>query len=395
MPDDRPYSGITVLDLSVTPAGQFCTKLLRWLGARVILAEHPSGAPTRRMGPFAGDVPGLERSLLFAYLNTGKSSVTVDVENRAGAALVKQLVAKADVLVEDYAPGYLERFGLSHAALQTINPKLIMLSITPFGQDRPYRDYKARDINVQAIGLSQMVGEPDRAPLKLAGNQGYYNGALHGLWAVALALTHRDHTGEGQYIDVALGDSMVFAEWKGYTWYSVDKKLRRRGQEMGTNFSAVLPARDGYVGVSFGRPGDEERMRQLTGLAVFADPAFIGEARVARYEELKTILEGWTRQNSMEAIYHGSQKLDLTFSYFPTALELMTSPQYTARGFFATVAHPEIGEAPYPGMPIKYGDMAFPAERAPLLGEHNGSVYGELLGTLAGDLVRLREQNVI
>ena len=209
MPEnDLILNDVRVLDLSAEVAGPFCTKLLAGLGAEVIKVESPGcGDVARRTGPFPGAEPHPEQSALFLYLNTGKKSVTLDIASQTGAAMLRRLAQKCDILVESFRPGYLNSWGLSYDALEGLNPGLIYTSVTPFGQSGPYRDYRGSELIAQATGgLMQTIGLPDREPLKIGGHAALYTTGISAFSATMIALYARDVLGHGHKLAVLIGD---------------------------------------------------------------------------------------------------------------------------------------------------------------------------------------------
>ena len=198
-------SALRVLDLSDGVAGAFCTKLLAGFGAEVIKIERPGpGDPLRRHGPFPDDLPHRERGALFLYLNTAKKSITLDIAQRTGALIFRRLVVGVEVVVESFSPGYLAELGLGYESLARIKPRLVMTSVTPFGQHGPYAGYKATNLTAFAMGGQMAVtGEPDREPLKNGGYQAEYQAGLHAFAATAVAALSADSTEVGQHIDIA------------------------------------------------------------------------------------------------------------------------------------------------------------------------------------------------
>ena len=199
---DKILGDITVLDLSQGVAGPFCAKLLAGLGAEVVKVEPPgTGDPSRRSEPFLGGRPGPENSALFAYLNTSKKSVSLDLEVPRQAQVLKRLAQDCGILVESFAPGYLDSLGLGYDTLSEADPGLIYVSVTPFGQSGPYRDYKGSDIVAQAIGaLMYTIGLPDREPLKVGGEAALYTTGISAFSATMLALHVRDTQGFGHHV---------------------------------------------------------------------------------------------------------------------------------------------------------------------------------------------------
>jgi len=206
-------SVLRVLDLSEGVAGAYCTKILAGFGADVIKIERPGGGdPLRRHGPFPDDMPHPEKGALFLYLNTGKKSITLDIAQRTGALFFRRLVEEAEVVVESFPPGHLTELGLGYESLARIKPRLVMTSVTPFGQDGPYAGYRATNLTALAEGGQMAVtGEPDREPLKNGGYQAEYQAGLHAFAATAVAAFSADATEVGQHIDIAAMECMATA----------------------------------------------------------------------------------------------------------------------------------------------------------------------------------------
>ncbi len=395
-----PENGLTlrdicVLDLSEDIAGPFCSKLLAGLGAEVIKVERPgSGDVSRRAAPSSGETPHLEQSALFLYLNTGKKSVTLDVESQTGATIVRRLAQECDLLLESFPPGYLDRLGLGYAALAELNPRLIYTSVTAFGQSGPYRELKGSELIAQAMGgLMQTIGLPDREPLKIGGNAASYTTGMSAFSATMIALYVRDVQGYGQHVDVSAMETMAVAQIHSSIQHQFGRTPRRRE-------SPLVEAKDGWVS-----PGLERGVRQDTWPRVcdmigrpdlkdnlsFSTP----EARREHQQDLLAILSGWTATQPKEEIYHLLQELRSVAGYVATVEDLFTSRQLVAREFFQTIDHPSAGKAMYPGAPFRLQGNSWRHGRAPLLGEHNGDIYGGRLGLSTADLARLRGAGTI
>jgi crotonobetainyl-CoA:carnitine CoA-transferase CaiB-like acyl-CoA transferase len=392
---DRILDDIRVLDLSQEVAGPFCTKLLAGLGAEVIKVEPPgSGDVSRRLGPFIGEAPDAEHSALFLYLNTGKKSITLDIHSPTGASIVQRLAQTCDILVESFAPGSLDHLGLGYAGLAPLHPGLIYTSVTPFGQTGPYRHYKGSELIVQAIGaLMHTIGLPDREPLKVGGYAALYTTGISAFSATMLALHVRDAMGDGQHVDVSGMETMTVAQIHASIQHQFGRRPSRRA-------STLVRAQDGWL-----HPGLERGVRddtwsrvcaligrpELTADAKFSTP----EARREHQAELIAILEAWTTTRPKEEIYHTLQHLHSVAGYVATVADLYTSGQLAARDFFQTLAHPCAGTAQYPGAAFTMHGASWQHARAPLLGEHNGEIYGERLGYSSEDLAQLRGIGVI
>ena len=202
-----------MLDLSRDIPGAWCTKLLGALGARIILVEPPAGSPLRARAPFKGDLPNPETSGTFLYLAGAKQSVTLDLTTPSGQAILADLLADADVIVEDFPPATLAGWGLGYEALQARRPGLITCAITPFGQDGPYHDYLLTEIVAEALGgLMETVGLPEREPLKIGGSPALYNAGGAAFTALMAAIWQRDATGDGQFIDISIQETVAFTQ---------------------------------------------------------------------------------------------------------------------------------------------------------------------------------------
>ena len=204
-------SVLRVLDLSEGVAGAFCAKLLAGFGADVIKIERPAGGdPLRRHGPFPDDLPHAEKGALHLYVNAGKRSITLDMGRRSGALIFRRLVEGAEVVVESFPPGHLTELGLGYESLASIKPRLVMTSVTPFGQDGPYSGYRATNLTAFAAGGQMAVGgEPDPEPLKNRGHRAEYQAGLHAFAATAVAAFSADATEVGQHIDIAAMECMA------------------------------------------------------------------------------------------------------------------------------------------------------------------------------------------
>ncbi|HSF29071.1 MAG TPA: CoA transferase [Candidatus Tectomicrobia bacterium] len=388
--NDLALGDVRVLDLSENVAGPFCTKLLAELGAEVIKVEPPgTGDASRRAGPFPGAMPNPEQSALFLYLNTGKKSVTLDLVSQTGSAILRCLAQECDILVESYAPGYLEQLALGYEALERLNSGLIYTSVTPFGQSGPYRDYQGSDLIAQALGgLMQTIGLPDREPLKIGGHAALYTTGLSAFSATMMALYAREAQGYGQHVDVSAMETMAVAQIHSSIHHQFGRAPVRRE-------SPLVRAQDGWVS-----PGLERGVRQDTWGRVCEligrpelkdDPAFnTPEARREHQQDLLAILSTWTTTRPKEEIYHLLQELRSVAGYVATVEDLLASRQLLARQFFRVLDHPYAGKAVYAGAPFCIQGERRRSPRAPLLGEHNRQIYCGRLGFSAAELARLR-----
>ena len=393
--------GFLVVDLTERVAGPYCTKLMALQGADVVKVEPPgTGDAMRAMGPFVGDDPNPEKSVPFLYLNTGKKSVTLDVGQASARSLLLELARRADVLVESYAPGYLASLGLGADTLLEANPRLVVCSITHFGQDGPYSGYKGEEIVDQAIsGHVGITGEPDREPIKMGGNLGQYAGGQAAFASTLIALYHVALTGEGQHVDNSITEANVdlLDSW-GINSLFGDVPTRLGNAAPG----AVLRGRgglyetaDGYIALGQ-MPGGWDAFVDMTGIEELRDPKYADPgSRSEHRDELEAIVGAWVRQNGKLDIYNASQQRRNAIGYVATPQDMLTSPQLEHRRFFEEIDHPAAGSARYPGPPYRLTASGETLTRAPLLGEHNAQVYCDMLGLERAELVRLRQLGVV
>ena len=373
-------SDIKVLDLSHGVSGPFCTKFLAGLGAEVIKVEPTgTGDSSRQSKPFLGGPDDVESSALFAYLNTSKMSVTLDLDIPDQALSVKQLAQESDILVESYAPGHLQSLGLGYGALAETNAGLIYVSVTPFGQTGPYRDYKGADIVAQAIGaLMYTIGLPDREPLKVGGESVLYTTGISAFSAAMLALHVRDTQGFGQHVDISAMEVMTVAQIHS----SINEQFGHPSVRRPTN---LVRAKDGWVspGLESGvQLGTWPKVCELMGVPQFAeDTRFTTqEGRRTNQQDLLKVIGDWAATKPKEEIYHTLQALRTITGYVATVEDLLVAKQLVDRKFFRALADPVFGDVVHPGAPFRMGEDGWRLLPPPRLGEHNDEILGGRLG---------------
>lgn len=397
---------LTVLDLTHHIAGPYCTKLLATYGATVIKIERPgSGDPTRQAGPFPGDVPHPEKSGLFLHLNTNKQSVTLNLRHPRGQEMIRALVPQVQVVVENFSPRVLASLGLAYSTLEALNSRLVMTSISNFGQTGPYRDWKAWDMVIYAMGgAMHSTGLPDREPLRLALNLMAYQGGNVAATATMTGVLGASRLGLGQHIDLALFEvqaGSIDRRTTGLVGYQYTGEAGYREEAIGIGVypSGILPCKDGYIQTlvfphvwqrllaAMGRPElntDPRFANPLTRLQPENRPAFMA------------LFQEWLSQHSRyEAMARAqAERVPLTAVNPPSAV--LADPHMQARGAFVEVEHPLAGTLPYTREPFRmHASPARPVERAPLLGEHTDIVLQRRLGLSHAELADLRHQGVI
>lgn len=415
-PDTLLLSPYRVIDLT-DERGLLCGKILGDLGADVLQIEPPGGSAARQVGPFHADDPSPERSLYWWAYSANKRGVTLDPEHADGRALLERLARGADFLIESFDPGYLDGIGLGYSQLSAINPRLVMVSITAFGQDGPYAAYQASDITGMALGgFMHLTGDPDRAPLRPSFPHFYLHGSAAAAAAGMLAHTHRALTGEGQHVDVscqqAVARTLAHAP---QIWDIEGAVLQRMGvyrQTSGENRVRInWPCADGYVNYMLQGGGVAPSTRALfqwmeeDGFDVTELQAFewesMGYGRITP-EVMDTVvgpMADFFQRHTREELTLGSVERRILLFPVATPSDLRRHPQLDARGYFTAVDHPELGAAiDYPGAFIKTGDGSTVAplrRRAPRVGEHNAEIYGGELGLSPSEIESLRRVGAI
>jgi crotonobetainyl-CoA:carnitine CoA-transferase CaiB-like acyl-CoA transferase len=386
-----------VLDLTHCIAGPYCTKILADYGADVVKVERPGvGDPARSMGPFPGDNPDIESSGLFLYLNTNKKSITLNLKSAAGVEILKELVKGVDIAVENFSPRVMPGLGLDYQTLKEINPGLVMVSISNFGQTGPYRDCKATDLTVWGLsGILYELGDPDREPLKMGSNVSEYVAGLYGALVALSALYYRDETGIGQHVDVSVLEAFHTMQPSMTLVFSMAGFIRQRA---GIHFPwGILPCDDGYIGFFLPTQTHWESLCVLLEMPELIDrPEYeTPMMREERRDEITAIIVSWLKGKRMEDVFHAAQELRLPLTMVPSTEQLFDMPQHKARGYFVDIDHPVGGKLTYPGAPFRLGETAWQAGRAPLLGEHNEEIYCGLLGYSREYFAKLSEDGTI
>ena len=395
---EPPLAGTTVIELGDGIAGAYCAKLLAQYGAGVVKIEPRSGDRARRVGPFSDGMVNGESSGLFLYLNGGKQGVTLEPATRDGQALLERLLARADVFVESLAPGVLAELGFDDERLAAINPSLVTVSVTPFGQTGPYAAYQSTDMTNHAMGGWLYAGGTiDREPLKPGGSLSEYGTGLVSAVGAMTALWHSRESGVGQRVDVSAMESLLSMLPLPTLRYSMMGQEWQRARHRYP--FTIYPCADGYIGVNILTQRQWEAMCRFIGKDEWIeDPLFESGLLRQQPEAVEIIddtLRSWLSERSQEEIIRG-QTERIPFALLPTVPELLESPQYRERGFYEEVEYPGIGSIRQPGLPFKLSD-APPVKLtpAPKLGEHNATVYGDLLGYPAEEFVLLTQSGAI
>ncbi len=378
---------LVVVEFAQMVSGPMCGKMFADMGAEVIKIEPPGvGDEMRAHPPFPADVPHPEKSGSFLYLNTSKKSITLDPATATGAEVFRKLVALADVLIENHAPGYLDSIGLGYESLKVLNPRLIMASITPFGQTGPYRDWKGSDLIEFAMSLTgyntpTMVDDAENEnPLRAPGRQAEMLGATTAAAAAMFAVFHREATGEGQWIDVPCWQAVANTskiEMGAYTYFGVPYSRLRGGVAMGLE---PLPCKDGYIYTLWTADVHYKALKKLLHNPPILENEIFDSIsdRQVNDDALRPLIREELMKYDMEYLVSEGQRLGLTIGPVFTVAQAARHPHLLAREAFVEIDHPVAGRFKYPRSLVQMTATPPVSSRAPMLGEHNAQILGRL-----------------
>jgi len=395
-----PLASVRILDLTAGVSGPWCTKLLADYGAHVIQAERPGvGDESRGHGPFPGGIPDRERSALFLWLNTSKRSITLDIATATGRELALRLAAQCDTVVVDRSASELERLRLTHEDFAAVNPRIVTTSVTAFGLSGPYADWRATNLTSYATGGQHyLTGDGDREPIQNGGYQALYQAGTWAFGATLAAVWNARETGVGQRAEVA-GQEVMAAILEIYmpdfAYRKAETLLTRRGN-MATAVVGIYPVIDGHIGIHAMPKNWPQLLDALDMHWMAEDERFQdNRARLRNNDELMAQLYTWTAGVTKAEAYERGGQYRAPISPVNTMADLLASPHLDARGFFREVEHPATGTMRYPGSPARLPATEPAVRPAPLLGQHNAEVYGEMLGISARELAALSAVGVI
>ena len=360
----------------------YCGKLLADLGADVLRVEPPGGDPLRGIPPQPDGVANSPMGLRFRYLNTNKRTQCLDLADADGAEAFKQLVASADLVLETMAPGRLDALGLGYEALKTINPAIVVVSMSGFGQKGPHRDYVASDLVTNAVGGALYVtGDPEDPPVNLAGDQAHMMTSSCAAASSLIALRQRDETGQGQHVDISAQEVMLaVTHISGVGKYLDDDVIPVRN---GTSLFAAVPSgayacKDGLIYLIVNRPLHWEALakwiHEETGNEEVIDPMFEGPSSVRiEYRELLDIFIGdMTCQYTVDEIYHEGQRRHIAMTPVSSSAQVVADPHLAARKFFVDVPQADGGGLVMPGAPYRFDATPWRIDKpAPLFDADN------------------------
>lgn len=404
-----------VLDLT-DERGLLCGKILADLGADVLQIEPPGGNTARRIGPFYQDQVHPERSLFWWSYTANKRSITLDITTADGQALLKRLVRSADFLIESGAPGAMAALGLGYEHLAALNPALIVVSITPFGQQGPYAAYQAPDlVGMGLAGFMYVTGDPDRAPVRVGFPHFYLHGAGTAASGAMMAHAQRVLTGQGQYVDVSCQEAVCRALASAPQIYALEGSvLVRQGsyrQTGGTTYMRITwPCKDGFINFQFSggasSGGSVNNLIRWMAEEGMSDPYLesldfttLGYGTVTKelLDRAVPPVERFLLSHTKQELFDGALTRRILLFPVATPRDILQNPQLQARAYFQSVSHPDCA-APLTMLGPFVRASAAPLQLrrlAPRIGEHNTEIYSTELGLHPGELARLREAGVI
>jgi crotonobetainyl-CoA:carnitine CoA-transferase CaiB-like acyl-CoA transferase len=403
--DNRPspFSAIKIVESGEGVAAAFCAKLLADLAAEVVKVEPPGGDLTRRRGPFPDDQPDPEKSGLFVSLNANKRGVVADLKQAEGRDLLARLLERADILIHNVAPADRAAHGLESAALCARYPRLIVTSISVFGDTGPYANYKGYELNATNAGgwafLSPGASPyPELPPLKCFGHQSDFQGGVHAAVATLGAYLHRFKSGKGQAIDVSEQECVAGILEMNFMHYTyAGRETSRRGQRaLGPWF--IADCADGKIFVVTVEEDQWKRLVNLMGNPEWASDDLFKDrlARGQNMDALKALMTEWLSQWKVQDLYREAQKRRIPFAPVNTMQQLSESDHLLERKFFETLDQPGLGLLKLPGMPSRYTRTPWALRRpAPHLGQHNDEVFRGDLGIDPNRLAALTKAGVI
>lgn len=392
-----PLDGIKVLDLTRVLAGPYTTMILSDLGAEVIKIEQPGiGDESRNFGPFKNSF-----SLYFMSVNRGKRSITLDLKSERGKTIFKQLVKQSDILVENFRPGTLKKLGLDYGTLAAEQPSLIYAACSGFGQTGPLAKQGAYDMIIQGMGgIISITGEPDGPPVRVGTSISDITAALFTTIGILSALHHRNQTGKGQLVDVAMLDSLVAVLENAIVRYFATDEIP---QPLGSRHPAITPfeafkSADGHIIIAIGNDTLWAKFCEHADREdLISDPRFKTNAeRTANHSELFPILSEIMRQRTTDEWIEALEKIGVPCGPINTIDKVVNHPQIKAREMIAQVMHQVTGVVEVPGVPIKLsetpGDVDTPA---PSLGEHTVEILTDVLKMSFEEVEELRQEGII
>ena len=385
---ENVFEGITIVETADGIGVPFASKLLADLGARVIKIERPkTGDSLRQRGPFAGDEEDLEKSLGFFYVNSSKESVTIDQDTDEGARILKELIRKADVWIRQGQPEYWAEKGLSYDELKVQNPRLVLTSVTPFGESGPYKDYTANSFTVahmcgNTVLYPHGTGDDDRAPCLLGGNFEEYDEGYVLCAGIIAALYWRLSSGEGQYLEISQQEARMMVLMNENAPYPVFGMIfDRQGYVQKIQASLSYKTKDGWLNAFLTQTHEFVNVAKLLGKTDWLESAWFMDVAKRRehYEEIRDGIQAWTINYTTKEAVEILQKNKIPLGPVATPADVVESEQFNERGFFTEIEHSVLGRVKYPGKAYNLSKTPVSYTAAPTLGDSTHKVLKEIL----------------
>jgi CoA:oxalate CoA-transferase len=391
---DPSSLNLKIVELAEGVSGPYCGRILAGFGARVLKIELPfgrGGDSTRNAGPFKDHKPGPDRSGLFAYLNANKLGVTLDVRTKDGFEILSRLVADQDLVILSGPESV-----VSHEQLVACNPQIVSVTLSPYGESGPYRNFAASELTMQALGgVAGRTGLPEREPIPSGALLSQFIAGANAISVSLAAVSYARKTGKGCHIDLSTFESVVqFLQGTMMKWSFERTVVKRGAQSRAAN--TIYPCADGYVGIF--APGSGTAWRNAA--EVMEEPALADERfktralRSVHVDELDALILPWTLEHTKDEIYHRSQAAGLPFGPVRTAADVLGAPHHRERAFVRTTEHPVIGLYESPGMPFRVSGLEWRDGAAPSQGRDTDEVLVEGLGVPQETMDKLRRAEV-
>jgi CoA:oxalate CoA-transferase len=392
-----PLAGVTVIDFGQIFQGSYASVLMAKAGANVIKIEPPHGEPLRQRAP-----PGRKSTLPFAMLNANKRGITLNLKSVRGRELLFEMVRRADVLLENFAPGAMDALGVGWSVLHAVNPRLIYATGTGYGISGPDKDNLAMDLTVQAAsGIMSVTGFADRPPVRAGITVADFMGGTHLYAGIVTALYERDRSGVGRLVEIAMQEAVYYTLASAFEQFSRTGKVPpRAGNESGGSAApyGLYPLKDGLLAI---HPGTEQHWRNILTAAgrddLLGDPRFLTmHDRASHLDEVNAIVTAWTSRLTKQEAAEQARRFRIPCAPVRDVSDVMHDPHMHGRGMLEWVDHPDLGRVVLPTTPIRLHDTdVVAAMPSPHLGQDNDDVYGGWLGLAADEIAALRAEGVI
>jgi crotonobetainyl-CoA:carnitine CoA-transferase CaiB-like acyl-CoA transferase len=416
VPENTILNNRRVLDLT-DDTGFLCGKILADLGADVIKIEKPGGDESRYRGPFYHDIKDPDKNLYWFTYNQNKRGITLNIEDKKGREILIKMVRDSDFIIESFTPGYLEKLDLNYASINQINPRIIMTSITPFGQTGPYKNYQASDIEIMAMsGLLYITGNPGEPPLRISLPQSFLLASAHAATASMIAHYYRETSGQGQHVDVSAQECVLWEIANAIPLWEMNKNVLKRagsymsGRWKGSKQRLLWRCKNGYVlfyilGGAFGVKTNravvkwmEEKNIAPDYLKDFNWDAFdMATQTQEEQDQIEVFIGKLFALFTKEELYEQALKRGIMLCPVNTSKDILGNGQLKDRNFWVDIVHPELDTSiKYPGVFAKLSETPLSIKRrAPLTGEHNIDVYKHEYGFSVTELNELKKSGVI